>query len=76
MKKSRAGLVLLAAISVLNLTPARADQPHMKAALDHLRAAREELQKSEHNKGGWRLRAIGNVNQAIADVEKGMAAGR
>ncbi|MEP7014470.1 MAG: hypothetical protein ABI925_03435 [Verrucomicrobiota bacterium] len=45
----------------------------MKAALDHLRAAKAELQSAEHDKGGWRVRAIRNVNQAIADTEKGMS---
>ena len=60
----------------MGLNSARADQPHMKAALEHLRAARAELQMAEHDKGGWRVRAVRNVNQAIADTEKGMAFAR
>jgi len=54
----------------------RADQPHMVRALEHLRAARGELQRAEHNKAGWRQRALRNVDQAIADTENGMKAGR
>ena len=55
---------------------ARADQPHMQRALEHLRAAREELRAAEHNKGGWRVRALEHVDKAINDTEAGMRAGR
>jgi len=48
----------------------------MERALENLRAARAELQIAEHNKGGWRVRALENVNRAIADTERGMAFGR
>ncbi len=57
----------------MTLSSARADQPHMRRALDHLREAKAELQMAEHDKGGWRVRAIRNVNQAIADTERGMS---
>lgn len=60
----------------MGLNSARADQPHMRRALEHLRAARAELQSAEHNKGGWRERAVINVDKAIADTEKGMAFAR
>lgn len=43
----------------------------MDRALEHLRAARAELQEAENNKGGWRERAIQNVDRAITDTEKG-----
>jgi hypothetical protein len=72
MKTLRIGLVLIAAIAAMGLASARADQPHMKAALEHLRAAREELKVAEHDKGGWRVRALRNVDQAIADTERGI----
>jgi len=51
---------------------ATADQPHMVAALDHLRAARAELQQATHDKGGHRERALKAVDQAIAQVERGI----
>lgn len=73
MKALRAGLILVAAVAAMNASSVRADQPHMKRALEHLRAARAELRSAEHDKGGWRVRAIKNVDQAIADTEKGIA---
>ena len=71
MKTIKMSLIGLMAVSAFNLT-ARADQPHMRRALEHLRAARAELQSAEHDKGGWRVRAIQNTNQAIAETERGM----
>jgi hypothetical protein len=70
-------LFLFVVLAAINLGSVRADQPHMRRALEHLRAARAELQRSEHNKAGWRQRALNNVDRAIADTENGMkAAGR
>ena len=51
---------------------ASADQPHMQAALDHLRAARAELNAATADKGGHREKAIALVNDAIGQVEKGI----
>ena len=48
----------------------------MDRALEHLRAARAELQAAEHNKAGWRVRAIENTERAIRETENGIAAGR
>jgi hypothetical protein len=73
MKTLKIGVVLFTVIASFGLTEARADQPHMKAALEHLRAARAELKVAEHDKGGWRVRAVRNVDQAIADVERGIS---
>ena len=75
MKITKLTIIALMALSASNLT-ARADQPHMRRALEHLRAAQAELEAAEHNKGGWRIRAIENTNRAIGETEKGMAAGR
>ena len=44
----------------------------MRRALEHLRAARAELQSAEHDKGGWRRRAVENTERAIAETERGM----
>ncbi|HEX4965219.1 MAG TPA: hypothetical protein VF173_30700 [Thermoanaerobaculia bacterium] len=49
-----------------------ADQPHMQAALDHLRAAKEELNKADEDKGGHRAKAVRLVTDAIVQVEKGI----
>ena len=47
------------------------DQPNMAAALGSLRAARASLDKAEHNKGGWRDRAITATQTAIDETKNG-----
>jgi hypothetical protein len=64
------------AVCAFNMATARADQPLLRRALEHLRAARAELQSAEHNKGGWRIRSIANTDRAIAETERGMAIAR
>jgi hypothetical protein len=49
-----------------------ADQPHMQAALEHLRTAKAELQLADRDKGGHRENAVRLVNDAIVQVEKGI----
>lgn len=48
-------------------------QPNMNAALGQLKEARTWLEKAEHNKGGWRDRAIAATGNAIAETERGCA---
>jgi hypothetical protein len=76
MKTLKSVVVILVAVSALGLNSARAEQFHMDRALEHLRAARAELQAAEHNKGGWRIRAIENTDRAIHETERGIASGR
>ncbi|HLK24445.1 MAG TPA: hypothetical protein VKT30_07295 [Caulobacteraceae bacterium] len=52
-----------------------AAQPHMMNALNELRAARGELQAAIPDKGGHRVAALGLVNQAIEQVQAGIAVG-
>jgi hypothetical protein len=47
-------------------------QPHMRAAIDHLQAARAELQSAVADKGGHRAKAKELVDRAIGEVEAGM----
>jgi len=47
-------------------------EPHMSAALEHLRQAQEELQKSSPTKGGHRERAMELTKQAMSQVEQGI----
>ena len=49
-------------------------QPHMQNALASLQNAKAELQAADHNKGGHRAKAIGLIEQAINQVQMGMAA--
>jgi hypothetical protein len=65
-----AALVLLAGVAVATALP---DQPFMKAARGDLNTARSELQKATPDKGGHRVKAIGLVNSAIAEVNAGIA---
>ena len=51
---------------------ASADQPHMHAALDHLRAAKTELDAATADKGGHRVKALALTKDAIAEVERGI----
>jgi hypothetical protein len=52
-----------------------AAQPHMQNALAALQNARAELQVAEANKGGHRANAIRLVNEAISEVQAGIAVG-
>ena len=47
-------------------------QPHMQSALDHLFAAKNELKTATADKGGHRVRAMELIDEAVAEVERGM----
>jgi hypothetical protein len=49
------------------------NQGNMQAALDHFKQARASLDKAEHNKGGWRDRAIQAADTAIRETNAGCA---
>lgn len=72
MKTLRTSLAVIAAVAALGLNSMQADQPRMQAALRALRTARAELQAASRDKGGHRVRALDHVNQAIAEVERGI----
>ncbi len=48
------------------------NEPHMSAALEHLRQASEELEKATPNKGGHREKAQELTRQAMSQVEQGI----
>jgi hypothetical protein len=48
------------------------DQPHMQAALDHLKAARTALETAAHDHGGHRKAALEATKTAIKEVEEGI----
>jgi hypothetical protein len=54
---------------------AQGNQPHMERALADLQSARAELNAAERDKGGHRTAAVGLINQAIVQVQAGMAVG-
>lgn len=49
------------------------NQPNMASALNDLRGARTFLERAEHDKGGWRARAIQQTTVAIRETENGCA---
>jgi hypothetical protein len=51
------------------------DQPHMQAALEALKQARQHLQEAAHDKGGHRAAALKAVDDAIKHTEMGIKAG-
>jgi hypothetical protein len=69
-------LFVLGLVSISFIAVANAGQPNMQAALGDLRAARASLERAVPDKAGHRVRAIGLVNQAISEVQAGMAAAR
>jgi hypothetical protein len=64
--------IIVAGSTLFEAGMALGRQPHMQAALEHLRDARNELQEASHDKGGHRAKAIDLVNQAIDDVQAGI----
>ena len=75
MRRSVIRGLLLVAVLVIGFVAGQlsAAQPHMQAALTHLRQARTSLNRATADKGGHRERAIELVNQAIDQVEAGIA---
>jgi len=49
------------------------NQPNMMKALELLRRARGSLERAEHDKGGWRVRAVRSTETAIRETETGCA---
>lgn len=64
--------LLVLVLGGLLLGRAQADQPRMQAALEHLRAARRQLEVADPDKGGHRVKALRLVNEAAAEVERGI----
>jgi len=53
-----------------------AAQPHMQSALHALRNSKAELEAALPDKAGHGVKAIGLVDQAIAEVQAGLVAGQ
>ena len=65
-----------AAPLALGASPAfAAKQPHMRAAMRHLKQAQAEFQKASPNKAGHRVKALDLAKQAEAEVQQGIEAG-
>jgi outer membrane murein-binding lipoprotein Lpp len=47
-------------------------QPHMVAAIQHMRQAQAELEKASHDKGGHRTKAMEHLKAAMAETQAGI----
>jgi len=70
-----AGVAVAMGASALATSSAEAAQPLMADALRDLQAARAVLAAGAHDKGGHRVKAIGLIDDAIAQVKLGMVVG-
>jgi hypothetical protein len=68
---SMAALVMSIGYQTARADGACNNQSNMAAALAGLRAARASLDKAEHNKGGWRVKAIEATDVAIRETDRG-----
>jgi hypothetical protein len=68
-------LFILAALPIFVACAPRGGQPNMESALDSLQSAKVSLERAAHNKGGYRVRALEHVNEAIREVQEGMRVG-
>ena len=78
MKRSILTVLLLVVVLAAGFVAGKATaaQPHMRSALEHLRAARTQLDNADPDKGGHRVAALKLVNDAITEVEAGIEVGR
>lgn len=65
-------LLVLTLIAGYLVGCATGGQPHMQAALDELRSARQELDAAVADKGGHREKAITLIDEALVEVQAGM----
>lgn len=73
--KARISLALLILLSIAAIG-GTTDQPFMQSARADLQTAKHELQIATPDKGGHRAKAIALVNDAIAEVNAGIAYAR
>jgi len=64
---------MLAMLLLVVSVSARPDQPNMQSARTNLQNAKAQLIAASPNKAGHRAKAISLVNEAIAEVNRGIA---
>jgi hypothetical protein len=75
-RRSLAAAICIAAVGAGGIGYAMAAQPRMEAALSSLEKAKAELDAAIPDKAGHRVKALALVNDAIAEVRAGIAAGK
>jgi hypothetical protein len=77
MTRKTMSLLLAVAMTVgtgvVTLSAHADKQPKMKAALAQMQKARETLKNAEADKGGHRVKAVQLLDEAIKEVEAGIA---
>src|ERR1700760_453459 len=73
LKKCSAILVLTLVGAFITPSLVAENQPHMRSALQHLQAAKAELEAAERDKGGHRTKAQQLTQQAIDEVKAGIS---
>jgi len=71
--KVRIALALFTLLMAGVMVGAAPDQPFMRAARADLQTAKNQLNQATRDKGGHRGKAVALVNQAIAQVNQGIA---
>jgi hypothetical protein len=71
-----ATLAIAAMFPIVSVSQTATDQPHMAAALEHLKQAEREIDMAEFNKGGHRSKAVEYIKKAEAEVDAGIAYAR
>ena len=67
--------LIVAALPIVVACAPAGGQPNMESALNSLQNAKVSLERAAHNKGGYRVRALEHVNEAIREVEEGIRVG-
>ena len=69
---NRVAIALLLCASLAPLRVLAEDQPHMRAAMEHIRQAQQQLDHAASDKGGHRIKALEHLKAAMAEVEAGI----
>jgi hypothetical protein len=73
MRRKQQVVALLSVLLLAGIVGATPDQPNMQSAKVNLQNARAQLQAASPNKGGHRAKAMGLINAAITEVNKGIS---
>ncbi len=74
LRKAVLAIVFAVFFGAVGASVALANQPHMVNARADLESALSQLNQATANKGGHRVNAINLINQAISEVNLGIAA--
>jgi hypothetical protein len=72
VSKTKLAIAVLFCSSLLPLRLVAEQQPHMRTALEHMRQAQMQLEQASRDKGGHRVKALGHLKAAMAEVQAGI----